>query len=136
MMRWLKAFFNFDDISNVVFPFEHFYKRCTPEVFVLLLKKEQPQTIAFILSFCKKTTFVYEVLKLLSDILEKEDLSIVVNYLKNCENQFDPHFTRIIENYCDKNIKNYYSGIDTTIFRKNFNFKIKNASEKLSDALK
>jgi flagellar motor switch protein FliG len=115
---------NFIKVKNYTYgptvPFKSFYSNCTPEIFFLLLKNELPQTIAFILSFCRKKTFIKKVLLILQkDSFYKDYLHEVVGYLENCNKPFDQFFTRTIEKYCEKSLDNYLDGSNSEFFRKN-----------------
>jgi flagellar motor switch protein FliG len=105
----------------IVYPFNHFYKKCSPENFIAIFKNEMPQTIAFILSFCSKQKYIQKVIKLLisEKVCNNGDITLIINYLRHCKTDFNPTITRNIENYCDKKINNLKNGFNCELFRKN-----------------
>jgi flagellar motor switch protein FliG len=112
--------------SLIIYPFDYFFKKCDPKLFVFMLKNEYPQTIAFILSFCKSKVYIKKVLGLLNqENFPKESLDLIINYLKNCKSDFDAWITREIEKYCEKKLKNFKNGSEREFFRKNIKISLK-----------
>jgi len=84
-------------------PFSELYDSVSPKDFVSLFGGEIPQTMAFILSFCRRKRFVKKVVELLDEKeeglnpLEKSSFTIR-EYLSKCgEDVFDKNFVREIE---------------------------------------
>ena len=84
-------------------PFSRLYKNVSPEDFILLFKDEIPQTMAFILSFCPRRSFIKKVIRLLEKN-EKNDstfeikLRTIHEYLSRCNrNSYDNDLVNIVE---------------------------------------
>jgi flagellar motor switch protein FliG len=130
---------NQEESKYIKYPFADFFKGCNPKVFFLLFKKEQPQTIAFILSFCKKKSYIKKVINIfLDENYNQNFIEVIIKYLKRCKSDFDSWITRDIEKHCLKRLLNYKSGVDGEYFRKNIKIKVKtkeNSSKVVKDTV-
>jgi hypothetical protein len=91
------------------------------------MQNEAPQTIAFILSFCKSKSYITKVIKLLAEkkcVDSEEFILDILTYLKDKKDSFNPHITHNIEVFCDKTVMKYNSGVELPIFRKNIDLKL------------
>jgi peptidoglycan hydrolase CwlO-like protein len=103
--------------QKVIRPFKKFYDHIRPEDFAYLFQGESVSTVAFILSFCRKKTFIKKVLREWNSDEITESIS---KYLSTCtEIYFDADLTRQIEIYCDKLIELYKDSDAVKGFRKN-----------------
>ena len=104
-------------------PFFKLYRCISPEDFVWLFKGEIPQTVAFILSFCPKKSFVKKVIRLLREKEEKDStLKITVTireYLSVCRNSsYDNTLINIVEEQISTMIDGFKKYSDSRKFRR------------------
>ena len=103
--------------KNFLIPFEQFFKKVTPEIFVSSFQNEMVQTTAFVLSFCKSKKFIQKVLEIINNEEVTEHITL---YLSTCkESDFDPNVARSIELYCEKILSYYDEGKMPSVFRNN-----------------
>ena len=114
-------------------PFEQFYKKATPEIFIYLFQNELVQTIAFVLSFCKNKKFIRKVLSLMDNAEVSEH---IIQYLAICKDiGFDPYTCREIEKWCDKMVEKYCDGEFNLNMRSNVKHILPKALQKENDRL-
>lgn len=83
-------------------PFMKLYNYVTPEEFIMLFKNEIPQTIAFILSFCPKKSFIKKTIRLLEKKKKNtgalETIYVIQEYLsRRYNNTNDNELISIVE---------------------------------------
>jgi len=84
-------------------PFKNLFSFTSPKDFVFKFRNETPQTMAFLLSFSPKKSYIRKVIRLLND-KEKEiedqnkKTHIIQEYLNHShEHSFDENFIKMIE---------------------------------------
>ena len=107
-------------------PFSRLYSCISPEDFMFLFKGETPQTMAFILSFCPRRSFVKKLVHLI-ETKEKKDgawesrSGPIREYLSKCHsNSYDKDIINIVEEQIAIMTVGYKNYSSAKKFRKRF----------------
>jgi hypothetical protein len=82
--------------------FAQVFRHLSPKDFVQLFQGEYMQTAAFILSFCKKRSYIRQVLK----IYDNDEMTRTVNHYlsQRRDRRIDIELTRKVEKFCETTI--------------------------------
>jgi len=113
-------------MKEIAAPFNKLYSCVSPEDFIFLFIGETPQTMAFILSFCPRKSFVKKVVHLLETKEKKGDPKESISgpireYLSRCHsNSYDKDLIHLVEEQILIMTDGYKNYSSANKFRKKF----------------